>query len=261
MRAPLIALQRAGVRFGPQWALQDINLQLHRGDRIALVGANGSGKTSLLRLLNGLLAPSTGQRLLGAAADDADAAAPTGMPVSAGGLALAASARRRPVTAMVFQRPFLLHASVRRNLLLALWLAGVPGADRAERAGQALARVGLQALADRPARSLSGGQQQRLALARAWAVQPDILFLDEPTASLDPSAKREVETLIDEFAAGGMALAMSTHNLGQVKRLANRVLFLDAGRLVADLGVDDFFRRSDGPPELVQFLKGELAWT
>ena len=259
MKAPLIALQRAGVRFGPQWALQDISLQLHRGDRIALVGANGSGKTSLLRLLNGLLAPSTGQRLLGAAADDADAAAPAGMAVSAGGLA--AGPRRRPVTAMVFQRPFLLHASVRRNLLLALWLAGVSGADRAERAGQALARVGLQALADRPARSLSGGQQQRLALARAWAVQPDILFLDEPTASLDPSAKREVETLIDEFAAGGMALAMSTHNLGQVKRLANRVLFLDAGRLVADLGVDDFFRRSDGPPALVQFLKGELPWT
>ena len=264
MRAPLIALQRAGVRFGPQWALQDISLQLHRGDRIALVGANGAGKTSLLRLLNGLLAPSTGQRVLGAAALDADAAAPAGMPVGTGGLApgaWAAGPRRRPVTAMVFQRPFLLHASVRRNLLLALWLAGVPGADRAARAGQALARVGLQALADRPARSLSGGQQQRLALARAWAVQPDILFLDEPTASLDPSAKREVETLIDEFAAGGMALTMSTHNLGQVKRLANRVLFLDAGRLVADLGVDDFFRCSDGPPELVQFLKGELPWT
>ncbi len=259
MRAPLITLQRAGVRFGPQWALQDISLQLHRGDRIALVGANGSGKTSLLRLLNGLLAPSTGQRLLGAAADDADAAAQAGAAVSAGGVA--AGPRRRPVTAMVFQRPFLLHASVRRNLLLALWLAGVSGADRAERAGQALARVGLQALANRPARSLSGGQQQRLALARAWAVQPDILFLDEPTASLDPSAKREIETLIDEFAAGGMALAMSTHNLGQVKRLANRVLFLDAGRLGADLGVDDFFRRSGRPPELVQFLKGELPWT
>ena len=267
--APLIALQRAGVRFGPLWALQDISLQLHRGDRIALVGANGSGKTSLLRLLNGLLAPSTGQRLLGAAAGAADAAPQAGAPVSTGGLApgflpptlLATGPSRRPVTAMVFQRPFLLHASVQRNLLLALWLAGVPRADRAERAAQALARVGLQALADRPARSLSGGQQQRLALARAWAVQPDILFLDEPTASLDPSAKREVETLIDEFAAGGMALAMSTHNLGQVKRLASRVLFLDAGRLVADLGVDDFFRRSVGPPELLQFLKGELPWT
>jgi tungstate transport system ATP-binding protein len=162
---------------------------------------------------------------------------------------------------MVFQRPFLLHCSVRRNLQLALWLAGVPAAERAGRWDQALHRVGLQALADRPARSLSGGQQQRLALARAWAVRPDILFLDEPTASLDPSAKREVETLIDEFGHDGMALVMSSHNLGQVKRLARRVLYLDAGRLLADLGTDDFFKRNDLPPEVAQFLKGELPWT
>jgi tungstate transport system ATP-binding protein len=234
--APLIELLQAGVRFGPQWALQGINLQLRRGDRIALVGANGSGKTSLLRLLNGLVAPSTGQRLLGAA-------------------------QTRLVTAMVFQRPFLLQFSVRRNLQIALWLAGVPTAERALRLDQALARVGLQAQAGRPARALSGGQQQRLALARAWAVRPDILFLDEPTASLDPSAKREIETLIDEFGQGGMALVMSTHNLGQVKRLADRVLYLDAGRLAADLGVDDFFNRNDLPPEVAQFLKGELPWT
>ena len=236
MTAPLISLLQAGLRFGPQWALRDISLQVRRGDRIALVGANGSGKTSLLRLLNGLVAPSTGQRVL-------------------------AAAQTRPVTAMVFQRPFLLQFSVRRNLQIALWLARVPAADRASRLGQALARVGLQALAERPARALSGGQQQRLALARAWAVRPDILFLDEPTASLDPSAKREVETLIDEFGHDGMALVMSTHNLGQVKRLADRVLYLDAGRLAADLGVDDFFNRSDLPPEVAQFLKGELPWT
>ena len=258
--APLIRLQQAGVRFGPQWALRDINLQLRRGDRIALVGANGSGKTSLLRLLNGLLAPSSGQRVLGAPVGGTEMAAQAGTPTSASPAPGVVGPPHQPVTAMVFQRPFLLHCSVRRNLLLALWLAGVPAAGRAERADQALARVGLQALAARSARSLSGGQQQRLALARAWAVQPDILFLDEPTASLDPSAKREVETLIDEFAAGGMALVMSTHNLGQVKRLANRVLFLDAGRLLADLAVDDFFKRSGGPPELAQFLKGELPW-
>jgi tungstate transport system ATP-binding protein len=161
---------------------------------------------------------------------------------------------------MLFQRPFLLHFSVRRNLQLALWLAGVPAGQRAARIDGALQRVGLQAMAGRPARSLSGGQQQRLALARAWAVQPDILFLDEPTASLDPSAKREVETLIDDFGHSGMALVMSTHNLGQAKRLANRVLYLDAGRLLADLPADDFFHRTDLPPEAAQFLKGELPW-
>ena len=231
----LISLRDACVQFGGQAALLGITLQVHRGDRIALVGANGSGKTTLLRLLNGLQPPTSGQRLL-----PTDGSA--------------------PVTAMLFQRPFLLHFSVRRNLLMALWLAGVPAADRAARVQGALQRVGLQAKADLPARSLSGGQQQRLALARAWAVRPDILFLDEPTASLDPSAKREVEQLIDEFGAAGMALVMSTHNLGQARRLANRMLYLDAGRLLADLPVPAFFSRSDLPPEAAQFLKGELPW-
>jgi tungstate transport system ATP-binding protein len=237
MSATLIRLQGAGVRFGEQHALHEVSLALRRGDRIALVGANGSGKTTLLRLLNGLLAPRAGQRLVG----------------SDGGPA--------PVTAMLFQRPFLLNFSVQRNLHIALWLAGVPSADRAVRCQGALARVGLQAFARQPARTLSGGQQQRLALARAWAVQPDILFLDEPTASLDPSAKREVETLIDEFGHSGMSLVMSTHNLGQAKRLATRVLYLDAGRLLADLPVDRFFdQHTDLPPEAAQFLKGELPW-
>ena len=242
--APLIALQQVAVQFGSQVALRAINLQIRRGDRIALVGANGSGKTTLLRVLNGLLAPSSGSRLLAA-----PAARPGGAPAAG-----------RLVTAMVFQRPFLLHCSVQRNLQVALWLARVPAAQRSARLHAALDRVGLLGLADRPARALSGGQQQRLALARAWAVQPDILFLDEPTASLDPSAKREVETLIDEFGNAGMALVMSTHNLGQAKRLARRVLYLDAGRLVADLGVADFFNRSDLPPEVAQFLHGELPW-
>lgn len=242
-RPALIGLQQASVRFGERLALRDVTLQIHRGDRIALVGANGSGKTTLLRLLNGLLAPSTGQRLL-----HAPAGAPSGHA-------------HRPVTAMLFQRPFLLHFSVRRNLQLALWLAGVPAAERPDRLAGALARVGLQTMAALPARSLSGGQQQRLALARAWAVRPDILFLDEPTASLDPSAKREVETLIDEFGHDGMALVMSTHNLGQAKRLASRVLYLDAGRLLVDCSVEHFFHRSDLPPEAAQFLKGELPWT
>lgn len=245
--APLIGLRQASVHFGAQVALREVTLQIQRGDRIALVGANGSGKTTLLRLLNGLLPPTSGQRVLHA-------------PDTAASAALAAE-RRQLVTAMLFQRPFLLHFSVQRNLQLALWLAGVPTAERAERLHAALARVGLQAMAGRPARSLSGGQQQRLALARAWAVRPDILFLDEPTASLDPSARREVETLVDEFGQAGMALVMSTHNLGQAKRLTRRVLFLDAGRLMADLPVDDFFRRNDLPPEAAQFLKGELPWT
>ena len=116
------------------------------------------------------------------------------------------------------------------------------------------------------ARTLSGGQQQRLAFARAWALRPDVLLLDEPTASLDPHAKREVEALMADFAASHgsagpgqpMTMLFSSHNLGQVKRLASRVIYLEHGQLVADLPVHDFF---NGPlPEAARlFVKGELV--
>jgi tungstate transport system ATP-binding protein len=171
---------------------------------------------------------------------------------------------------MVHQRPFVLRLSVLNNLRVALWLGGVPRRDWARRVDEALCRVGLAGLGDRPARALSGGQQQRLALARAWAVHPDILFLDEPTASLDPTAKKEVEALLQGFAAEGMTLVMSTHNLGQAKRLARRVIFLDAGHLLADETAADFFRvgtdpavgtRAAGLVRLEAVLKGELTWT
>jgi len=165
-----------------------------------------------------------------------------------------------PVVAMLFQRPFLLSLSVRWNVLLGLWLHGVPRAQRDSRCQRALQRVGLDALAGRSARSLSGGQQQRLALARAWALEPDILLLDEPTANLDPSAKREVERLIGALADDGVTVVMSTHNLGQAKRLATRVAYLEAGRLVVELPVDRFFN-DVLPPEAALFLKGELPWT
>lgn len=234
---PLISLQHASVHFVRNTALHDVSLTLHRGERLALVGANGSGKTTLLRLLHGLL-PCTGQRIEhGLLPED-----------------------RRPVAAMLFQKPFLMRLSVRRNVLLGLWLNGVPAAQRSTRCEQALRRVGLWEQGPRPARELSGGQQQRLALARAWALRPDILFLDEPTASLDPSAKREVEALITDFARDGLTLVMSTHNLGQAKRLATRVAYLEAGRLVVDRPVDAFFR-DPLPHEAAQFLKGELPWT
>lgn len=235
MSAPLLALSGASVRFGPVHALRGVHLNLHRGERLALVGANGSGKTTLLRLLHGLVACSSGSRVLAAG----------GPP---------------PVVAMLFQRPFVLSLSVRQNLGVALWLRGVPRAERAGRAADALRRVGLESLAGRPARDLSGGQQQRLALARAWALRPDLLLLDEPTASLDPSAKREIESLIEQIAADGVTLVMSTHNLGQAKRLAQRVAYLEAGEVVVDLPASEFFN-STLPPVAAQFLKGELPWT
>jgi tungstate transport system ATP-binding protein len=231
----LIRLQQASVQLGAVQALSPVDLTLHQGERLALVGANGSGKTTLLRLLHGLVAHG-GQRVLQHTA-----------------------AGRAPVIAMVFQRPFVLNLSVRFNVQIGLWLQRVPKADRAQRCTRALARMGLQDLAERPAHTLSGGQLQRLALARAWALQPDVLLLDEPTASLDPSAKREVEALIEDLAQDGVTLVFATHNLGQAKRLATRVAYLESGRVVVDLPVNPFFN-GPLPTEAALFLKGELPW-
>ena len=139
-------------------------------------------------------------------------------------------------------------------------LCGVRGADAQARTAEALRRVGLHGEAARAAQALSGGQQQRQALARAWALQPDVLLLDEPTASLDPGAKREVEALIEDLVQDGVTLVFSTHNLGQAKRLATRVIYLEAGRLVVDLPVLPFFN-GPLPTEAALFLKGELPWT
>jgi tungstate transport system ATP-binding protein len=199
------------------------------------VGSNGSGKSTLLRLLLGLQPCTEGRRIGHVLMPEARAAVP----------------------AMVFQRPFLLSLSAQSNVLLGLWLRGTPRKQRAERCRVALQMAGLQDLGGRPARALSGGQQQRLALARAWATQPDLVALDEATANLDPHGKREVEALMAAFGDSGVTLVFSTHNLGQAKRLATRVVYLEQGRLVVDLPVDRFF--CDALPSAAErFLKGEL---
>jgi tungstate transport system ATP-binding protein len=226
----LFKLEGVGVRFGSVQALSDFTLRIQAGERLALVGSNGSGKSTLLRTLNGLLNPA------------------------AGSLQHDKEARQ----AMLFQRPYMLRASVLRNVALGLWLGGVPWREAKTQAMAALERVGLEHLATRNAKALSGGQQQRLALARAWALKPRVLLLDEPTASLDPAAKREVEGLMAEFADAGMTLIFSSHNLGQVKRLAQRVIYLEQGRLVADLPTAEFFN-GPVPAAAEAFLKGELA--
>ncbi len=233
---PLLSLEKVSVRFGQVQALQDINLQISPGEFVALVGPNGAGKTTLLRALHGLVRLQGQRQAAGSAAG------------------------ARPVRqAMVFQRPFMLRLSAANNLRVALWLAQVPRADWAARVPAALERVGLAGLGARPARALSGGQQQRLALARAWAVQPRLLFLDEPTASLDPAAKEAVEALLAGFAAEGMTLVMSTHNLGQAKRLASRVLYLEGGEILADLPTAAFFGGA-APGRAKQFLERETTW-
>jgi tungstate transport system ATP-binding protein len=158
---------------------------------------------------------------------------------------------------MVFQRPVMLRRSALANVAYALKLAGVADANR--RAMAALEEVGLAHLAHRSARVLSGGEQQRLALARAWALHPEVLFLDEPTASLDPTATREIESLIRAFDAAGTKVVMATHNLGQARRLGDEVLFLHQGRLVERAQVGQFFAKP-ASAEAAAFIKGELPW-
>ncbi|MGA0572423.1 phosphate ABC transporter ATP-binding protein [Variovorax sp. VNK109] len=227
---PVVGLRHVDVRYGAVRALHDVSLTVAAGERVALIGANGSGKSTLLRVMHGLVT------------------------TSGGAVTRSASARQ----AMLFQRPHMMRMSVHTNVALGLWLGGMGWSDAKARAHAALARTGMQELATRNARTLSGGQQQRLALARAWALQPDVLLLDEPTASLDPTAKRDVEALVAEFAArDGMTLVFSSHNLGQVKRLASRVIYLEQGRLVADLPVHEFFN-GPLPEEARLFVKGEL---
>lgn len=233
-------LRDVHVQLQGQSALRGITLDVHPGERVALIGANGSGKSTLLRTLNGLL------------------------PVTRGQMQYQANARM----AMLFQRPHLLRSSVGFNLTLSLWLdrtRPVNWAQARQSALQALGRVGLSELAQQSGVHLSGGQLQRVALAAAWARQPQVLLLDEPTASLDPHAKREVEQLIWEFATvpeSPVTLVWASHNLGQVKRMATRVVYLEHGRILADLPVEAFF----DPAQLSQyseaahlFLKGETA--
>jgi tungstate transport system ATP-binding protein len=230
----VLTLQDVSVQFDTHLALHGVDFHMQAGERVALVGANGSGKSTLLRVAHGLLTVSSGRVMV----------AP------------------RVHQAMVFQRPHMLRTTVLRFVVWGLWLQGTPWREAHVRARQALDRVGLQDMAERSARTLSGGQQQRLALARAWALQPNFVLLDEPTSSLDPHAKREVERLLCEWvAASNVSLLFSSHNLGQVKRLATRVIYLEAGRVFADLPVDEFFNRPLGEshPEAHLFLKGELG--
>ena len=197
-----------------------------------ILGANGAGKSTLLRLLHGLLAPTAGT-------------------IAWGGI------RQRPQgQAMVFQRAVLLRRSAAANIRYALEIANVATTEADVRIDDALTEVGLRHLGHRSARTLSGGEQQRLALARAWALRPEVLFLDEPTASLDPKAARAVEGIVRGIHARGTTIVMSTHNLAQAKRLGDDIVFLHEGRLTEQSPSPIFFQ-SPRTPEAAAFLEGE----
>jgi tungstate transport system ATP-binding protein len=241
MRAPisLLPLQLSDLAFavGGRPIIRGITATLEAGPRTVVLGPNGAGKSVLLRLCHGLLAPTSGSIRWNA-------------PEVPG-------APRRQ--AMVFQRPVMLRRSALGNVTYALRRARVPGARREELAREALRKVGLEAFAAHPARVLSGGEQQRLALARVWALRPEILFLDEPTANLDPGATLEVERVIAALHAAGTKIVLVTHNLGQARRLGDEILFLNDGRLVERAPADRFLK-SPASAEAARFLEGELPW-
>jgi len=239
MRAPVsdlpLVLDNVSLQAGATVILDRISLAIAPGAPTLIIGPNGSGKTTLLRLCMGLARPSAGR-------------------VSWGGRADSPPLRR----AILFQRPVMLRRSAASNVAYALAQAGTPRRERAARIADLLERVGLADLAHRPARRLSGGEQQRLALARALARDPEILLLDEPTASLDPAATRAVEEIVLMAAQSGIKIVMASHDLGQVRRLAGDVVFLVRGALCEQANAADFL---DHPttPEAAAFLRGDLV--
>ncbi|HKX10941.1 MAG TPA: ATP-binding cassette domain-containing protein [Stellaceae bacterium] len=234
-----LSLEALSFSVDGQRLINGIAMRLEAGPRTVILGHNGAGKSLLLRLCHGLLTPSAGRVVW-----------------SDHGLGQDWVRRRQ---AMVFQHPVVLRRAARANVTYGLALAGVPWRERRKQAEEALAEVGLAELADRPARALSGGERQRLALARAWALHPEVLLLDEPTASLDPAATRAVETVIAAFDMAGTKIIMTTHDLGQARRLADEVVFLHKGRLLEHAPAREFFERPS-TPEGRAYVSGELVW-
>ncbi|MGE0014082.1 MAG: phosphate ABC transporter ATP-binding protein [Azoarcus sp.] len=212
-------------------------IDLHLGsDGITLVlGPNGAGKSMLLRVLCGLVEPCGGT-------------------IDWGG-----SVRPARGVMMVFQHPMMLRASVLENVALGLKPLGVSAPERQRSAMAVLERIGLAHRADDSARQLSGGEKQRLALARAWLTRPRLLLLDEPTASLDPSATAEVERIIREIRTDGTRILMVTHNLGQATRLGDDIVFISAGKVCEHTPTRRFFARP-ASEEARLFIQGELPW-
>ena len=237
--ASILPLELSGVSFsvGHQRLLKDVSCTLDAEDISIIVGPNGAGKSLLLRLCHGLLEPSAGTiRWSGAGGRNPS-----------------------PYQAMVFQRPVLLRRSVQANIEFALALRNVPRRHRRTLVEEALSRAGLNRFAKTSARVLSFGEQQRLALARAWALRPQVLFLDEPTASIDPAATHVIEEVILAMKNEGTKIIMSTHDLGQARRLADEVMFIHRGRLMEKSAAPAFF--TEPKNDLAQaFLRGELLW-
>lgn len=238
MRAPVtdlpVLFEAVSVAAGAVTILDRVTLAIEPGPPTVLIGPNGSGKTTLLRTAMGLIAPTSGR-------------------ITWGGRERVPPEKR----AIVFQRPAMLRRTAAGNIRYALKAANIPKHRHDARIAELLAMVGLDAFADRPARRLSGGEQQRLALARALARDPDILLLDEPTASLDPAATKAIEDLVHAVAARGIKVVLSTHDLGEARRLAGDIVLLHRGRVIERGEAQSFFH-SPQTGEARAFIAGDL---
>ena len=233
--------ERVSYALAGERLIADLDFTLAAGPVSIVLGPNGAGKSLTLRLAHGLIAPTSGRITWRQS---------TRNP---------ARRQARSQQAMVFQRPVMLRRSAAANIDYALKVAGLARPERQERRRQVLRDTGLEGLADRPARVLSAGEQQRLALARAWALRPEVIFLDEPTASLDTAATAAVEAIIGALNQAGTKIVMTTHDLGQARRLAGEILFLHRGRLVEQCPAATFFAGPESEAARA-FLKGELHW-
>ncbi|MCE2723753.1 MAG: ATP-binding cassette domain-containing protein [Burkholderiales bacterium] len=235
-----VVLQDVSVIANQKPILRDIDLEITRGTRTVILGANGAGKSTLLRVLHGLVKPSSGTALN-----------VTSQPLT--------DVQLRAHDAMLFQRPVMLRTSAFNNVLYAAQQMSHTkrnGDAREQAVREALRAVGLEGIAERPARVLSGGEQQRIAFARALVRQPEVLYLDEPTASLDPRSARQIEDCIQRAAASGVTIVMTTHNLALAKRIAESIVFLYEGRITETTPASRFFSQPEST-EGRDFLEGE----
>jgi len=212
-----------------------VNLTLAREGFTMVIGPNGAGKTTLLRLMHGL------QRCSGGAVSWAVPAA-----------------RARDRQAFVFQSPIMMRRKVVDNLAYPLRLRGMGKAAALEKAESCAADLGLGDLLESWAPMLSGGEKQKLSLARALITAPEILFLDEPCANLDGRATREIEAILKAVQARGTRLVMSTHDMGQARRLATDMVFMLHGSVHEKSGVESFFSAPE-TPEAKAFINGDIV--
>ncbi len=229
-----VELQDVVVRRRGAAVLGPVTMTLEATGFTIVLGPNGAGKTTLLKVLHGVERISKGRVSWSVSDEEA-----------------------REQQAYVFQKPIMLRRSVRQNLAFPLQLLKYPTDRIATRVRDWATRIGLQDALDQPATRLSGGEQQKLALARALIRDPKVLFLDEPCANLDGRSTREIETLLQESLDAGTRIIMTTHNLGQARRLASDVVFLLKGKLCEQAPANAFFETPQ-TAEARAFLKGDI---